>query len=682
MSAKSPLELLQDAAQRHGNGDLAGAELLYRAALHREPHPVGQHLLGALLHQTGRFEEAISFLSQAAAALPGDSELLGNYGAALVSANRPAEALEALDRAIAQGQSASAAVLVNRSAARRALGDFVGALADAEQALTLEPTLAGAYANAGAALQSLGKLREAIACFMRGLEHHPGQAVLETNVGALRFQLGESDAARGHLERAVLADPGLADARHNLGAVLQDAGEIALAETCYQRALEIDPAHAGALSNFGSLELARGRVDMALVRFEAALAIDPQNREAASNNLLALNYLSGLPPIEIADLHKAWGAQIISAERPPPPRPRNERPRVGFLSPDLWNHPVASFLEPLLRSVDRNLYDLRIYSDRATGDAVTARLRALPIGWTDVVGWPGDALIDQIRADGIDVLIDLSGHTAQNRLVDLAQRAAPVQMTMIGYPNTTGLPTMDYRITDIIADPEGDADARHSETLIRLAGGFLCWRPPDHAPMPAQSTDRPITFGSFNALPKLSAHTISAWAAILNEVPNSRLVLKSRALSDPETRSRIMRAFSAHRVAASRLELVAWLPATQDHLAFYSEIDVALDPFPYNGTTTTMEALWMGVPVVSLIGEQHAGRVGASILAHAGLGEDLATDVIAYVNHAIRLANSPELLAKRRAELRPTLSACPLLDGERYARAMESAWEQTLALVR
>jgi protein O-GlcNAc transferase len=682
LSAKTPLELLQDAAHRHGTGDLAGAELLYRAALHRAPHPVGQHLLGALLHQSGRFEEAISFLSQAAAALPDDSELLGNFGAALVSANRPAEALEALDRAIERGQSASAAVLVNRSAARRAVGDFAGALADAEQALALEPQLAGAYANAGAALQSQGKLREAIGYFLRGLEHHPNEALLETNAGALLFQLGESDTARAHLERAVLASPGLADARHNLGAVLQDAGEIALAEICYQRALEIDPTHAGALSNFGSLDLARGRVDMALAQFQDALASDPQNREAASNNLLALNYLSGLPPVEIAEMHKAWGARLRAAEQPLPPRQKNERPRIGFLSPDLWNHPVASFLEPLLRSVDRTLYDLHVYNDRAASDRVSERLRALPIGWTEVAGWPGAALIDQIRADGIDVLIDLSGHTAKNRLVDLAMRAAPVQMTMIGYPNTTGLPTMDYRITDIIADPKGEADARHSETLIRLAGGFLCWRPPDNAPTAAQSTDRPITFGSFNALPKLSAQTISAWAAILNALPNSRLVLKSRALSDPETRSRILRAFSAHRVAANRLELVAWLPATQDHLAFYSEIDVALDPFPYNGTTTTMEALWMGVPVVSLIGEQHAGRVGASILAHAGLGEDLATDVVAYVNHAIRLASSPELLAKRRVELRPALGASSLLDGERYARAMEAAWSQTLELVR
>lgn len=682
MSAKTPLELLQDAAQRHGNGDFAGAELLYRAALHREPHPIGQHLLGALLHQSGRFDEAISFLSKAAAALPEDSELLGNYGAALVSANRPEEALVTLDRAIARGLSASAPVLVNRSAARRALGDFAGALADAEQAIALEPDMAGAYANAGAALQSLGRLREAVACFTQGLERHPGEAVLETNVGALLFQLGETDAARAHLERAVLSNPGLVDARHNLGAVLQDAGEVALAETCYQRALEIDPTHPGALSNFGSLELARGRVDMALARFDAALESDPNNREAASNNLLALNYLSSPTPAAVTDLHKAWGAQFSAAEKPLPARLKKDRPRIGFLSPDLWNHPVASFVEPLLRSVDQNLFDLRIYNDRATGDAVTDRLRALPLGWTDVAGWPGDALVSQIRADAIDVLVELSGHTALNRLVDLAARAATVQMTMIGYPNTTGLPTMDYRITDIIADPEGDADARHSETLIRLAGGFLCWRPPDNAATPAASIDRPITFGSFNALPKLSGQTITAWAAILNAVPDSRLVLKSRALSDPETRSRILRAFSAHRVGAHRLEMVAWLPATQDHLAFYSEIDVALDPFPYNGTTTTMEALWMGVPVVSVIGDRHAGRVGASILTHAGLSDDLAPDIVAYVNHAIRLANSPELLAQRRMELRPKLSASPLLDGERYARAMESAWEQTLVLAR
>ncbi len=676
---RTPLELLQAAAERHTAGDLSAAELLYRAALHREPHPVGQHLLGALLNMTGRHDEAVGFLSKAAAQLPADGELLCNYGAALFSAGRSAEAIPILDRAIATGSTAVVSALVNRSAAHRALGDFKTALADAVEALSLDPNLASGYVNAGSALQALGDRQEALGYFLRGLERSPGDAALECNVGVTLFQLGQTFAARTHLERAVEADPNLADAHHNLGAVRQSLDDFAGADACYRRALEINPNHPGALSNLGSLDLARGRVDGAMASFEAALAIDPQNLEAGSNRLMALNYLPALPPETVATLHRDWGDSLPPASAAPRFTSHGGKLRIGFLSPDLWAHPVASFLEPLLRSVDRERFDLYVYNDRARSDAVTERLRGLQLAWTDVAGLPRSDLVQRIRDDGVDVLIDLAGHTAENRLIALTDRAAPVQMTMIGYPNTTGLPTMDYRVTDAIADPIGEADARHRETLIRIPGGFLCWRPPDEAPSTAPSTGRPLTFGSFNALAKLSAHTISAWATILTAVPETRLLLKSKAFNDPETRSRIMRAFAAHRIASNRLELVAWLPATTDHLGLYSEVDVALDPFPYNGTTTTMEAMWMGVPVISLIGDCHAARVGASLLLHAGVAENLASDMISYVNRAIELGQSSEQRGHYRATLRDQLRDSSLLDGQRYARAMEAAWEQALA---
>lgn len=681
MTPKSPLELLQAAAEHHGAGDLPAAELLYRAALHREPHPVGQHLLGALLHATGRFDEAVTYLSQAAENLPDDGELLGNYGAALVSANRHADALPVLNRAVEAGAN-SAAVLVNRSAAHRGVKNFAAALDDAQRALAIQPDMPGAFANAAVALQSLGRWDEALALLLRGLEMHPGEPTLSTNTGAILLMQGHPDAARDHLMRAIAINPDFADAQQMLGAALQELGDLPHADSCFHRALEINPDHVGALTNLGSLDLLRGRVDLALARFEAAMAVDPENPEAGSNSLLTLNYLPGLPSTAVADLHKAWGVRLLRPERSFEPRTSDRRARVGFLSPDLWRHPVATFIEPLLRSVDAEQFDLRVYNDRARGDAVTDRLRALPVGWTDVAGMPGAALVERIRDDEIDILIELSGHTAGNRLIDLADRAAPIQMTMIGYPNRTGLPTIDYRIGDAIADPEAADENWRTERLLRLDGGFLCWRPPENAPTPHASAGRPVTFGSFNALAKLSTHTISAWAAILNSVPDSRLLLKSKAFGDPETHSRILRAFSAHSISASRLELVSWLPETQDHLGFYREIDVALDPFPYNGTTTTMEALWMGVPVISLIGESHPGRVGASILTHAGLVEDLTTDVGAYINRAVALARSAEIRMKRRETLREQLQASPLLDGDRYARAMEDAWRQTLALLR
>ena len=676
--AKSPLELLQAAAERHGAGDLPAAELLYRAALHREPHPVGQHLLGVLLHQTGRVDEAVTILAQAAAKLPDDGELLGNYGAALVAANQPAEAALVLDKALASRPSSIVSVLVNRSAARRSLGQLAGALSDALEAIALKPDLASAYSNAGSALQAMGRRSEALECFQRGLLKAPENATLETNVGTVLFMLGRFEEALIHLDRAISLDPTLADAHQNRGTTLYRLNDLAGADASYSQALTLNPNDANALSNQGSLELMRGRVDVALERFEAALAIDPTHRNAGSNSLLALNYLPALKPDFVADLHKAWGAPHLSPPRQFKRRAQGEIHQIGIISPDLWQHPVASFVESWIGAVDSERWQLHLYHDGAIEDAVTERLRGFPVSWTKTAGWPDEQLTSQIRADGIDIVLDLAGHTSENRLLALAERAAPVQMTMIGYPNTTGLPSMDYRITDAIADPPGMADEWHTEKLIRLPGGFLCWAPPPTAPDPMASTGRPLTFGSFNALAKLSSQTISVWAAILTLVPESRLLLKSKALSDPETRHRILRAFSAHRIGANRLELLGWLPSTTDNLGFYAEIDVALDPFPYSGTTTTMEALWMGVPVVTLIGDSHAGRVGASLLTHAGLAEDVASAVNLYIDRAVALARSPELRAQKRRDLRKTVGASLMMDPHRYARALESAWEEAL----
>jgi predicted O-linked N-acetylglucosamine transferase (SPINDLY family) len=286
-----------------------------------------------------------------------------------------------------------------------------------------------------------------------------------------------------------------------------------------------------------------------------------------------------------------------------------------------------------------------------------------------------------VRKDGIDILVDLAGHTAENRLLVFARKPAPVQITWLGYPNTTGMPVMDYRLTDEIADPPGEADQYHSETLIRLPDGFLCYSPPDDAPdvsgLPARQTGR-ITFGSFNNLPKINEAVIALWSRLLLQIPQSDLLLKSKQFADAHVRQRYLDLFTSHGIEAERITLLQRVSSTAGHLAIYDRVDIGLDPFPYNGTTTTCEALWMGVPVISLRGDRHAGRVGASILTHVSLQELVAADEDQYIRVGIKLARELDELEGLRKSLRARMQASVLCDGRAFARTMENIFRYIL----
>jgi predicted O-linked N-acetylglucosamine transferase (SPINDLY family) len=310
-------------------------------------------------------------------------------------------------------------------------------------------------------------------------------------------------------------------------------------------------------------------------------------------------------------------------------------------------------------------------------DAVTTRLKGLADHWLVTVGLSDDELAERIRADGIDILVDLAGHTANNRLRVFARKPAPVQVTWLGYPNTTGLEAIDYRLVDAVTDPVGEADAWASETLVRLEGGFLCYGAlkdvPEPTAPPCLNTGT-VTFGSFNNPAKVSAATLDVWAKLLSRLPQARLLLKGKSFADATTRALFLARLGERGVATERVELVAWQAGTTAHLALYHRVDIALDPFPYNGTTTTCEALWMGVPVVTLQGDRHAGRVGASLLTQIGLTALIANSVEEYLENAVALARNPERLSDLRRILRPRMAASPLCDAPAFARKMESAF--------
>jgi predicted O-linked N-acetylglucosamine transferase (SPINDLY family) len=339
---------------------------------------------------------------------------------------------------------------------------------------------------------------------------------------------------------------------------------------------------------------------------------------------------------------------------------------------------VSYFIEPLLASHDPAVVETYCYANLDKVDAVTRRFEAAAQNWRPVFHLSDEALRQHIRGDRIDILVELAGHTGHSRITALLPKPAPIIVNWLGYPATTGMPGVDYRLTDNEADPPGEADELHTETLIRLEDGFLCYRPPADAPAVAAAPSRDrgfITFGSFNNPAKLTDEGIAIWGRILREIPASRLVLKAVNIESPEfreTRERFLDRFAQEGVPAARIEIRGHTETVAEHLAMYADLDIGLDPFPYNGTTTTCEALWMGLPVVTLNGDRHAGRVGASLLTRVSLPELIADTPDRYVAIAIELARDPERLASLRAGMRERMAASPLRDEPGFARRFEA----------
>lgn len=606
--------LLDSAIEAHLAGRLPEAEARYRRVLAARPgDPDANNNLGHICAGRGQAQAALEHYLCAVRAAPGHALARNNLGAALLSAGRAAEAAPHL-----------------------------------EAALRADPGSVMAHNNLGSALRQLGRAAEAVRSHERALALRPDHASAHNNLGLALFELGQRAQALRHFERAAALDPAFAEAHAN---------------------------RAGPLLELGDL-------DGALAAYEQAIALQPELRDAHTGLLLSLHYSARHGAAEILQKSRRFAARLADPLPPvegfAPAATDPERPlRVGYVSPDLRRHAVACFLEPLLAAHDRAQVTVVAYADVPRPDEVTARLRARCDEWRDVSGLPDEALARRIRQDRIDVLVDLAGHTRRNRLLCFARRPAPVQVSYLGYPGTTGLAAIAYRLTDPVADPPGESDGQHSEALWRLPGGFLCYRPPADAPpvAPLPSLRRgALTFASFNNRPKITPPVLSAWAAILRGATGARLLLKSAGLGEAAGQERLLRDLGDLGVEPSRVELCGLVADEREHLARYGEVDVALDTFPYCGTTTTCEALWMGAPVVTLLGERHGARVGASLLRSVGLPELVAPDAAGYVERALRLAADPGRLAALRAGLRERLRASPLLDGARLAREVEAAY--------
>ena len=493
--------------------------------------------------------------------------------------------------------------------------------------------------------------------------------------------MGRLDEAVAAYHEALRIKPDYAKAHRFLGTALYDQGKHEAAVAACRVALRINPDDATAHCNLGAALAGQGKLREAVAAFGEALRLKQDYAEAGSALLFCLNYDERCSNAELFEAHRAWD-QRHGRTAPWPATYANDRAtqrrlKVGYLSPDFREHSVAFFLEPLLKHHHRKEFELFCYAEVDRPDAVTERFKGFADHWLVTVGMSDAALAERIRHDSIDILVDSAGHTAKNRLPVFTRKPSPVQVTWLGYPNTTGLAAIDYRLVDAVTDPEGEADAFASETLVRLANCFLCYGRPNDATVPAPPPCRTagtVTFGSFNNATKLSAATLDVWATLLAQLPDARLLLKGRSFADSAFRAAFLQALTQRGVSADRVELLPWLPNRAAHLALYDRIDIALDPFPYNGATTTCEALWMGVPVVTLRGDRHAGRVGASLLTQVQLPDLIAGTLAEYVEIAAALAHNPARLSDLRSSLRSRVAASPLCDAPAFARNVESAY--------
>ncbi|HET9404729.1 MAG TPA: tetratricopeptide repeat protein, partial [Burkholderiales bacterium] len=581
----------------------------------------------------------------------------------------PGSAVDWLNKAIStRGDVASFHYMLGCSLQAR--GNMHDAIGSFSRALELDPRWGKAHNNLGCTVESTGDLVRALECYRRAVEFDPKLAVAHYNQGNAYRQLGELVQAIHCIRQALAIDPGHADWRCNLGDLLFDRLQLDEALSSYQMAVELDPGYAVALAGLGRVLQVLGRPGEAESKFRKAIGLKPDLATASSGLLVSLHYSRRADPQAILDEHKAWDARHARtggwwAARTEDERHAQGRLRIGYLSPDFCRHPVASFIEPVLRAHDRARVQVFCYSNVAHPDEVTRRLEGLCDHWRDISGSSDEQVSERIRYDGIDILVDLAGHTGGGRLELFARKPAPVQVTWLGYPDTTGLRAMDYRLTDAFADPMQVTDRFHTEKLVRLANGFLCYQPPADVPEPGEPpslrTGR-VTFGSFNNLAKVTASMVEIWAQLLHRMPNTKLLIKAFGLSADSAKQALEARFADHGIPAERLTLLPPESSTRSHLSRYHDIDIALDSFPYNGTTTTCEALWMGVPVISLAGNDHASRVGVSLLNRVGLSDLVTHNPDEYLAKAVELAQDAARLGELRGGMRQRLRASPLLD--------------------
>jgi predicted O-linked N-acetylglucosamine transferase (SPINDLY family) len=706
----------------HKRGELDEAIYSYHKALQLNPaFAHAHHNLGVAFAEKGLRNEAITFFQKALQFDPRHSDACFHMGILLKEKGKLDEAITCFQKTLQ--------INPNLAAAYHCLGLIFGenrqfdkAVTNFKRAIELNPNYADAYSNLGKVLHEQGQLDEAMIYLKKAIHLDANHALAYNNLGTVLQGKGRSDEAITLFQKALQLNPEFSDAYYNLGTVLHKKNDLDGAIICFQnaiklnpglldaynnlgntlskldklqeaaeifhKALEINPHYALILNNLGNVVKDQGKLNEAAEYCRRALEIKPDFVEAYSNCLLFMNYDSHNDAQTIFSEHVRLGRQVAEPFTAHTSSYTNDcspdrKLKIGYVSPDFRRHSVNYFLEPVLASHNHDSFEVFCYSDvmklQPDPDNVTERLKGYSDRWQDIAGLSDEQAAELIRNDRIDILIDLAGHTGYNRMLLFARKPAPIQVSWLGYPNTTGLVTIDYRIVDLYSDPLGMTDPYYTEKLIRIPDSFLCYMPdlesPEFGDLPALRNEH-ITFSSFNIFSKVSSFTVTLWSEIMQMIPSARLIIKSKCFSDQATFNYALEIFAKQGLTPERITLLSHVPSYRDHLLIYNNIDIALDTFPYHGTTTTCEAMWMGVPVITLAGKTHASRVGVSLLSNVGLPELIATTPEEYVAKAVDLARALEKLQLLRKSLRDMMSRSPLTDAKKFTHHLEEAYRK------
>src|SRR5882672_9882366 len=713
-SSKSTGQSLDQARNLHQRGYLPEAEMLYREILERSPRNAdAMNMFGVLCAQRGDPTSALEWIGRAVDVDSQNAVYRFNFGKILLQLGRTREACGALERAaaldpgnteahnelgLALGEVGSfeAAETAFRKAlsvdpgywaAHNNLGLLLHRVGRDEEAgvslrraIEIEPQSPGTLGNLGLVLRTQGRAAEAVEAYRAALALSPRDPALLTNLGNAFADLSRHEDAVACFRDAVAAAPNHASAYYNWGSLYLRSEQFQSASEKFRAALAIDPHLGEAEVGLASALLDLGRIDEAIEAGRRALLLRPQDSDAHSRLLFTLLHSAEVGPRQVFEEHREWARKHADGFSSGFPRHANSREperrlRVGYVSGDFRHHSVAQFFEPVLARHDRGAFEIFCYHNLLRADETTERLRRSADSWCEIASLGDAEVADRVRADRIDILVDLSGHTKFNRLLVFARRPAPVQLTWLGYLNTTGLDAIDYRITDGHASPEGLLDELHSERLVRLPHSQWCYQAPPDCPdvaiPPAIREGKPVTFGAFSSLAKIGPRVIALWCTLLDRLPGARLLVMGVGLES--MRDEYLSRFASAGVAPQRVELHGFL-SFRDYLAAHAAVDMILDTFPYTGGTTTCHALWMGVPVLSLVGDSAPSRGGASVLETIGLNELLADTPEGYLDKARSLASDRERLADLRAGMRARMSASPLMDAGRFTRHLENAY--------
>jgi protein O-GlcNAc transferase len=646
MGAMSVQQQFEAALVHHRAGRLAEAERIYRQILAQQSdHGDALHGLGIVAAQIGRMDAALDLFRRAVAVCPGNAERQNDFGKASMSSGQ-------LEDAIAAYQSA----------------------------VRLKPDFASAHNNLGYALLAKGLLDEAIASYRRAISVKPEEPQFHNNLGIALGSAGQFAEAGRVFREAIRLKATFAEAHGNLGNVLAGAGQLDEAIAAYRRAIQIKQDYADAYLNLGVALKDVGQLDEAIECCRHAMRLRPDQIVAHSNLIYFMHFHPAYDAKDILEEARRWNQRYAEPLRKLiQPRVNSREPervlRIGYVSPDFKEHPIGRFMLELLAGHDRDHFQIFCYADVRRTDEVTELLRQRAAHWRTITGFTDIRLANLIRQDQIDILVDLSMHMGCNRLLLFARKPAPVQVTYLAYCSTTGVEAINYRLTDPHMDPPEMNDAFYSEKSIRLPQTYWCYpldeQSPAVGPLPALGNGY-VTFGCLNNFCKVSQGCLELWTELLRRVVGSRLIL--HALEGTH-RDRVRDLLKQRGIDPGRLEFVGKMPLAE-YLALYQRIDVALDPFPCVGGTTTCDALWMGVPVVTLAGKQAVGRGGVSLLRNIGLPELIAQAPEQYLQIAAELASDRSRLEELHRTLRVRMRASPLMDAERFARAFEAAYRQ------